>query len=463
MNQYPVFFNLAGKPVLLAGGGETVLRKARLLKAANARLSIFSSEPAPALLDEMGGRAEFLNRNACQADFEGMTLAIIAEDDVNRCAALASMARHAGVPVNVVDKPELCDFTTPSIVDRGDVVVAISTGGKAPVYGRSLRARIECMLPQRLDALIHFAGTFRDAVRARFGERARQFWERFFDGPIAAQILNGEEPRAREAMLRLINDDDTSSGVVHIVGAGPGDPELLTMRAHRLLQMADVIVYDRLVSGEILALARRDADRVYVGKAKANHAVPQDQIHTRMIALAREGKTVVRLKGGDPFIFGRGGEELDALREAGIPAYITPGITAATGCAASAGMALSHRDHAQAITFVTGHAQNGEEPALDWRALAAANQTVVVYMGVGTAAAITQKMMAHGRAGTTPVAVIENGTRPDEIIAKGQLDSLPQLIDRFAIKGPALLVIGDVAALAVDRPIPTIGAERLSA
>ncbi|MEQ8750254.1 MAG: uroporphyrinogen-III C-methyltransferase [Amphiplicatus sp.] len=253
--------------------------------------------------------------------------------------------------------------------------------------------------------------------------------------------------------------------VVHIVGAGPGDPELLTLKAHRLLQEADVILYDRLVSEEILSLARRDAERLYVGKAKSNHAVPQEEIEQRLIALAKAGKRVVRLKGGDPFVFGRGGEELDALKEAGVPAFVTPGITAATGCAASAGMALSHRDHSQAVTFVTGHAKGEGEPDLDWNALAALGHTLVVYMGVGKAGLIAGNLLSAGAAAMTPVAVIENGTRPDQRVLKSILGDLGALVEREAVKGPAILVIGAVAALAEASALDEIAAraERIAA
>jgi uroporphyrin-III C-methyltransferase/precorrin-2 dehydrogenase/sirohydrochlorin ferrochelatase len=253
-------------------------------------------------------------------------------------------------------------------------------------------------------------------------------------------------------------------GVVHIVGAGPGDPELLTLKAFRLIQSADVVLYDRLITNEILALVRRDADRIFVGKEKANHAVPQSEIENKIISLAREGKVVVRLKGGDPFVFGRGGEELDAVRAAGIPVHVTPGITSATGCAASANMALTHRDYAQAVTFVTGHAKGSAEPDLDWAALAALKNTLVIYMGVTKAASIAAHLIDNGRAASTPIAIIENGTRPNEKIVKGVLHQLGTLVDRHSINGPALLVIGEVAALADDQGLPhIIGKEREAA
>jgi uroporphyrin-III C-methyltransferase/precorrin-2 dehydrogenase/sirohydrochlorin ferrochelatase len=319
------------------------------------------------------------------------------------------------------------------------------------VLGRRLREKIEALLPQRLSALAAFAGSFRDAVAAKIeAPRRRAFWERFFDGPIAAQVLAGDEVRAGDAMTAALNrpQAEQSAGAVHIVGAGPGDPELLTLRALRLIQDADVIVYDRLVGDGILDLARRDAVRLYVGKARADHAVPQEEIEARLIAFAREGKTVVRLKGGDPFIFGRGGEELEAVRAAGVPVFVTPGVTAALGCAAAAGLPLTHRDAAQALTFVTGHAKGDEDPDLDWAALAALGHTLVVYMGVGKAETIAARLVENGRAASTPVAVIENGTRSDQKIIKGTLRDLARLVRDGGVAGPAILVIGEVAAKA---------------
>jgi uroporphyrin-III C-methyltransferase/precorrin-2 dehydrogenase/sirohydrochlorin ferrochelatase len=382
-------------------------------------------------------------------------MVFIADVDEATARRWADVARMGGVLLNVVDQPALCDFTTPSIVDRERVTISISTDGAAPVLAKKLRADIEALLPARLGALADFAASYRPSVKARIpASERRAFWEKFFDGPVAAQVLTGEEQGAHEQMLALINrpQAEEKTGVVHIVGAGPGDPELLTIKALRLLQQADVILYDRLVSDEILSMARRDAERFYVGKAKSNHAVPQEEIEARMIALAREGKTVVRLKGGDPFVFGRGGEELDALRNAKVPVFATPGVTAATGCAASANMALTHRDYAQAVTFVTGHAKGEADPApnpsIDWSALAALKNTLVVYMGVSKAASIAAKLIEHGREPSTPVAVIENGTRANQKIVKGRLSELDRLIDAGAITGPALLVIGEVAALA---------------
>ena len=450
MLSFPLFLSLKGRKTTIIGGGAAALRKARLVIGAGGSPLLIWPEFEEATTTELAGKATFVARSPLAADFEGAVLAFIAVAGP-ATIRLAEQAKAAGALVNVVDRPALCDFTTPSIIDRGRLTVAISTSGAGPVFGKALREKIEALAPARADELLAFAERYRPAVAATIAEAdRRKFWEGFFAGPIAAAILDGDGNRADADMVALLNKQrgERANGVVHIVGAGPGDPELLTLKALRLIQSADVILHDRLVSDEILALARRDADRLFVGKEKSNHAVAQKDIEARMIALAREGKIVVRLKGGDPFVFGRGGEELEAVRAAGIGAFVTPGITAAIGCAAATGMALTHRDHAQAVTFVTGHAKEDADPDLDWAALAALKNTLVVYMGVGKAGAIENNLITHGRAASTPVAVIENGTRENQIIVKGQLGELASLVAKGGIKGPALLVIGEVAALA---------------
>ena len=463
MNRFPIFLDIKTRPVTIIGGGPVALRKARLVIAAGATPALIWPEIEAGAQKELADEAVLEARTPRDADFVTGGLVFVALKEESAAKVWAERARLTGALVNVVDQPDDCDFTTPSIVDRGGLTIAISTDGAAPVLGRNLRADIEALTPARTDALVAFAAQYRAAVKTIVQESDRRvFWEKFFDGPIAAKVLNGDEEGAHEDMIAAINylQKEQSVGVVHIVGAGPGDPDLLTLKAFRLLQKADVIVHDRLVSDEILALARRDADRFYVGKAKADHAVPQSEIEQRLIDLAREGKNVVRLKGGDPFVFGRGGEELDRVRAAGIPVFVTPGITAATGCAASAGMALTHRDYSQSVTFVTGHAKNDGEPDLDWAALAALKNTLVVYMGVGKASGIADQMIAHGRGLTTPVAVIENGTRADQKIIKGNLGDLAALVRDGGVKGPALLVIGEVAALADGQELYALTSEQ---
>ncbi|MEZ5894794.1 MAG: siroheme synthase CysG [Parvularculaceae bacterium] len=450
MQKFPIFLSLKGRKVVVVGEGEAAATKTALAEAAGAQVATL----APSVLagEDAGGGDQIA------AVFAGAALAFIAVEDRDAAGRLAAIARGAGVLVNVIDQPALCDFTTPSIVDRGEVVIAISTGGAAPVLARRLREKIEAMAPSRLSTLAAFSRRFRAHVAARIAPaRRRAFWEKFFDGDLAANILAGDAAGAEAAMVRAIDLHDTdeemqSIGVVHIVGAGPGDADLLTLRAHRLLQDADVIFYDRLVGPDVLALARRDVRRFYVGKAKSDHAVPQSEIEARMIAFARKGKTVVRLKGGDPFVFGRGGEELAAMRAAGVPAFVTPGVTAAIGCAAAAGAPLTHRDHAQAVTFVTGHAKSGREPDLDWRALAALGHTLAVYMGVGASAVISCRLIEAGRAASTPVVIIEKGATPTQKVIKTRLGDLPAAISAGAVDGPAILIIGEVAALADGLP-----------
>ena len=365
-----------------------------------------------------------------------------------------------GVPVNVVDRPSLCTFIWPAIVDRDPVTIAISSGGTAPVLARSIRARLEALLPANLGRLARFAEDFRAAVKAINppGPARRRFWDRFFAGPIAEAVLAGDERRVRERMLTLINrrgEASAEEGIVHLVGAGPGDPELLTLRALRVLQEADVIVHDRLIGPRILDYARRDADRIYVGKAPGSHARTQDEINGLLASHARAGRRVARLKGGDPFVFGRGGEEREYLLRQGLRVEVVPGVTAATGCAAAAGIPLTHRDQAQTLTIVTAHGRDGE-PDLDWRALARDRQTLAIYMGASTAGRAARRLIEHGRDPATPAAVIANGTLAEQRTAAGELQDLERLA-REAGSGPALILIGEVVRHAeawAERALP---------
>lgn len=443
MRQFPAFFNLEGARIVVFGDGEEAARKLRLLVS------------SPAVLVQVGdvALAEFAERvvhavpSATRAVLESARLAIIA--DVPRRAEILAEVRARGIPVNVVDAPELCDFTVPSIIDRGEVVAAIGSGGNAPVLVKALREKLEAIIPQRAGEFASLAGKLRGFVSGAIPDQTarRRFWERALAGPAAAAAYAGDFDKAEALLKEAAREPQRRAGVVHIVGAGPGDPELLTLKALRLIQEADVVYYDRLVSQDILSLIRRDAARVPVGKSKGDHSVPQAEIEARLVASAREGLRVVRLKGGDPFIFGRGGEELDAVLGAGVEAHVVPGISSALGCAASAGVPLTHRDHAQTLTFVTGHAKAGGVPDLDWKSLARPAQTVVVFMGVDTAPVIAERLVAAGRDPSTPIAVIENGTRPDEVRVFGVLSELPFLIEDEGITGPALLIIGEVAGL----------------
>ena len=463
MRYFPAFHDLSSRSALLVGGGELALRKLRLLLKAHAKVTLV----APRLSAEMAEEARddrimWMCRPFMAEDIRGRALVISASGKASVDEAVAAAAAEAGVAINVVDRPDLSSFIMPAVIDRDPLVIGISSGGDAPILARQLRARIEAMLPARLGALARFAGTFRAAVGATIPPAGRRrFWERFFTGPVAEAVLAGRETAAREAMLGLINGPASQAepaGSVAIVGAGPGDPDLLTFKALRRLQEADVVLYDKLVGPEIVDYARRDAERIYVGKAKANHSKSQDEINALMAEHALAGRRVVRLKGGDPFIFGRGGEEMDYLEARGVTVEVVPGVTAAAGCAAAAGIPLTLRGTALAVTFITGHARDGE-PDLDWTSLASGKQTLAVYMGVSTAGVVAERLIEHGLAAGTPVAVIENGTRDDQRIVTGRLEELDQRLQQAAVTGPALIIIGEVARKAMTGKDHTLEAE----
>ncbi|MBK8211508.1 MAG: uroporphyrinogen-III C-methyltransferase [Rhodospirillales bacterium] len=448
MRHFPLFLDLHGRDVLVVGGGGAAARKALVLAGCGARVSVVAERPDEELIEAaVGGRLRLHPRPFADADVEGRTLVVSATEEAGLDASVSAAARARDVPINVVDRPALCTFLWPAIVDRDPLTVAVCSGGAAPVLARSVRARIEAMLPANLGRLARFADSFRAAIKATriSGPARRRFWEGFFEGPVAAQVLAGDERGARERMLATINRRDQAApeeGIVHLVGAGPGDPELLTLKALRLLQHADVIVHDRLIGPRILDYARRDADRINVGKMPGSHAVPQDQINTLLLRHARAGRHVVRLKGGDPFVFGRGGEERDFLLRHGIHVEVVPGITAATGCAAAAGIPLTLRGEAQTLNIVTAHAENGESE-LDWPALARVGRTLCVYMGAAAAQRIAERLIEHGRDPETPAAVIVNGTLPEQQILTGPLRELAAILGD-AGAGPALIVVGEV-------------------
>ena len=453
MQIFPTFFRMQDAQIVVFGGGEEARRKVRLLAKTPAKITVFTGQDIePGFAQEFAGRitiSPFENIGPALDIAKFVIIACRFDENMQRAYELV---RQYGLPVNVVDRPDLCDFTVPSILDRGDIVGAVATGGAAPVLAKSVRAKLEALMPQRMGDLARFAKDLRPAVYAALDDfdARRRFWEAALNGAVAERVLAGDEAGALELAHELLAGAQPL-GVVHIVGAGPGDPDLLTVKALRLIQQADIVYFDKLVSAEILDLVRRDAMQVPVGKSKGDHLVPQSEIHELMIDAAQDGNRVVRLKGGDPFVFGRGGEELQALQAAGVDAHIVPGISSAFGCAASAGLPLTHRDHAQVLTFVTGHAKQTPDgskvPDLDWPMLASAQQTLVVFMGVGTSAQIAQKLIEAGRDADTPVAVIENGTRDNEIRVFGALSALPDLIKEAGIKGPALLIIGETAGL----------------
>lgn len=459
MRYLPICLELTDREALVVGGTDAVARKAQLLLTAGAAVSVVADRLAAdmAALAE-AGRISVDRRRFRATDVTGRAVVFVDTGDRSLDAHVAAIARQAGVPVNVIDAPAHSTFTMPAIVDRDPITVAISSTGTAPILARQIRARIEALLPANLGQLARFAERFRRAVAAvrPEGRARRRFWERFFAGPIAQSVLNGDERLAREQMLAALNrpdDERETQGRVTLVGAGPGDPELLTIKAARALQEADLIVYDRLVGPGVLDHARRDADRLFVGKTKGEHSRAQDEINDLLVEKARAGLRVVRLKGGDPFVFGRGGEEQAFLAAHGIPVDIVPGITAALGCAAAAGIPLTHRDSAQVLTFVTGHGRNGA-PDLDWSSLVRRGQTLVLYMAGSISAEIAAALLAAGADPATPVAVIQNGTLADQRIVIERLDRLTA-IGFAAAEGPSLLIIGDVvrhAATAEQRP-----------
>ena len=460
MRYFPAFFDLDGRRALIVGGGETAARKLRLLRKAKAWVTVVAPDAAPEISElAEAGEIAWIARAFEAGDVLGQDLVVSATGLSDIDERVAKAARKAERPVNVVDRPDLSSFITPAIVDRDPIVIGISSGGSAPVLARRIRAQIESLLPAGIGRLADFAESFRGAVAATIAPAGRKrFWERFFDGPVAEAVLKGDERGARERMLALVNSPAArarEAGIVHIVGAGPGDPDLLTFRAMRLIQDADVIFYDKLVGPEIVDYARRDAERVYVGKTKGNHSKSQDEINALMAEAAAAGKRVVRLKGGDPFVFGRGGEEADYLRALGHAVEVVPGITAATGCAAAADIPLTFRSVAQAVTFVTGHTADGE-PDLDWAALTDPRQTLVIYMGVSTAGTIARRLIEHGVETSRPVAVIENGTRADQKVVKGSLGALESLVEQNAIAGPAVIVVGEVVKLAGGDALPQL-------
>ena len=461
MQSFPIFLTLAGRAARVVGGGEAAARKAELLLAAGARVTLIADtvvgEIAQLIAD---ARIAWAGRAFDPADLEGVTLAIVASDDEALQARVAHAARARCLPVNVVDRPALSSFIMPAIVDRAPVTIAISTGGSAPALARRLRAEIERALPAAIGRLARFSEIFRGQVRRTIGDsrERRRFWDRVFAGRVGELALAGDEIAARRELIRLLDtarQEKAPAGMVHLVGAGPGDPDLLTMKAHRLLQGADVVVYDRLVSPDVLALARRDAERLFVGKRRTEPGMPQDEINRRLVALAQAGNSVVRLKGGDPLIFGRGGEEIEALVEAGVAVEVVPGVTAALGCAASAAIPLTHRDHAQACIFVASPQQDGQlrdgSVDLDWPTLARPRQTVVIYMVAETLPIIARRLVEHGLPASTPVAVIEHGTTSQERRIVGTLATIERQAVQSRLNGPTICMVGEVIGLALTR------------
>lgn len=450
VDYFPAFLDLNDRPCLIVGGGDIAARKARLLRAAGARLSIVSPETNAELSALVAnGDAVHVAREFRHDDVEGHWLVVCATNNTRVQREVSAAAAAARVFCNSVDDSENSSYITPAIVDRGSIVVAISSGGAAPVLARRIRAKIEALLPASLARLASFAREWRGRVTERIPDvfHRRRFWESVLDGAIARQVERGSIDEAQRNMSRLLEKSDdgvSSQGEAWLVGAGPGDPELLTLRALHALQSADVILHDRLASAAVLEMARRDAERIAVGKRPGCRKNSQEEINELLVSLVASGKRVCRLKGGDPFIFGRGGEEAEALEAAGLPYTVIPGITAAAGCAAYAGIPLTHRDAAQSVVLLTAHGKESVD-TLDWPSLARDRQTLAVYMAVHRFGDLMNRLIEHGRAADTPVAIIENGTTPKQRIIRGTLGQLTLLADAHQLQPPAMLIIGEVA------------------
>jgi uroporphyrin-III C-methyltransferase/precorrin-2 dehydrogenase/sirohydrochlorin ferrochelatase len=448
MDFLPLFHKLQGRVVLVVGGGEVALRKARLLSDAGAQMRVVAPE-IRGDLRELAGEGATSLRGYESADLQGVALVIAATDDEPLNARISAEAQALGIPVNVVDAPALCSVIFPAIVDRSPLIVAVTSGGDAPVLARLIRAKIETWIPATYGQLAGLAKRFRDRVKQLFPDvqQRRVFWEDVFQGQIAESVFAGKLGEAERLLdAKVAGAAPRALGEVYLVGAGPGDPDLLTFRALRLMQQADVVLYDRLVAPAIIELCRRDAERIYVGKRRSEHAVPQEEINQLLVDLAKQGKRVLRLKGGDPFIFGRGGEEIEQLAAEGIQFQVVPGITAASGCAAYAGIPLTHRDHAQSVRFVTGHLKDGSTD-LPWGDLVAPGQTLVFYMGLVGLPNICQELIAHGRAADTPAALVQQGTTQNQRVFTGTLADLPQLVAEHEVHAPTLVIVGEVVTL----------------
>ncbi len=451
MDYFPVFLDLKKRRCLLVGGGDVATRKGRLLVKAGAILRVVAPQISTELRELVQQcQGEMHLREYQASDVDDCVLAIAATDidSLNQIISQDAKARY--IPVNVVDSPALCTYITPAIIDRSPLVIAISSGGESPVLARLIRAKLETLIPTSYGKLAQFASRWRERIKHRFADtdQRRRFWEKILQGPAAELIFNGQDAQADTLLSDAIHqeDDSLTQGEVYLVGGGPGDPELLTLRALRLMQQADVVLYDRLVSDGVMELVRRDAERIYVGKRRSEHTMEQENINQLLVDLALQGKRVLRLKGGDPFIFGRGGEEIELLAQHHIPFQVVPGITAASGCAAYAGIPLTHRDYAQSVRFVTGHLKD-DSTNLHWPELAVPGQTLVFYMGLVGLAEICAALIAHGRAPDTPVALVEKGTTPDQRVLIADLATMAQTVADNNVHGPTLLIIGEVVKL----------------
>jgi uroporphyrin-III C-methyltransferase/precorrin-2 dehydrogenase/sirohydrochlorin ferrochelatase len=456
MQALPIFLNIKNRPCVVIGGGEVATRKVTMLLKADAAVTVYS----PEICQELQALVSAEKIKHVRTHFEPNQLAyaclvIAATDDEMVNVAVSVAAKAQNIPVNVVDAPDLCTFTMGSIIDRSPVVIAVSSEGNAPVLARYIRTKIETMLPASYGRIAAIAGEFREQVKDKFAttQLRRRFWEGVLQGPTVERILSGQEQAARELLQDILNNADATAnqGEVFLVGGGPGDPDLLTFRALRLMQQCDVCVYDKLVSPEVMELVRRDAELIFVGKSRDQHTMPQEEINELLAKLALQGKRVLRLKGGDPFIFGRGGEEIETLMEHGVPFQVVPGITAANGVSSYAGIPLTHRDYAQACLFITGHLKAGANKELsvdlDWTAMARPKQTVVIYMGLVGLNQICEKLIEHGVPATMPAAVVQQGTTQRQKVVSATLQDLAEKVEAAQLKPPSLIIVGEVVQL----------------
>lgn len=453
MNHLPIFLDIKDRLVLVVGGGDMAARRVEMAVRAGARVNVIAPDSCPALDELVGqGGVERQARAFDAADLQDCIVVMVATEDEDLNKRVSSLAQAAGIPVNVADRLSLCTFIMPAIIDRSPVLVAVSSGGEAPILSRVLKARLETFVPAGLGRLARFASGLRDKVQTAFPNAVerRRFWEDFIDGPIAEYVLSGKEDAAQELAEKTLaaggSGQEGMQGEVYLVGSGPGDPDLLTFRALRLMQQADVVLHDRLIPDGILNLVRRDAERVYVGKKPGDHTMRQEEISQMLITLSKQGKRVLRLKSGDPFVFGRGGEEIEALAQEGISFQVVPGVSAANGCAAYAGIPLTHRDHAHSCVFVTGHMKDGSID-LNWQQLVQPGQTLVVYMGLTSLPELTAKLIEHGADPDTPSAIVDNGTREGQLVVDGTLNDIADKGVKAKLGGPAVIIVGSVVKL----------------
>lgn len=452
MDFLPLFFDLKGKNVLVVGGGEVAYRKVSLLIKAGAHVHLVSPEVKSNLSGLIKNNNGTVYLELFNDSFvKDKSLIIAATNDAALNKAISELAEKQNTPVNVVDQPELCTFIFPAIVDRSPIIAAVSSGGSSPVLARLLRAKIETVLPSTYGRLAQLAEKYRTKVKQTFSavNERRGFWERILSGPVSELMFAGKETEAESLLIETLSGSKSNKkelGEVYLVGAGPGDPDLLTFKALRLMQQADVVLFDRLVSQPVINLCRRDAEFINVGKARSEHTVPQDDINQLLVDYAKKGHRVLRLKGGDPFIFGRGGEEIETLAENGVPFQVVPGITAASGCSSYAGIPLTHRDYAQSVRFVTGHLKSNTTD-LPWSELAYENQTIVFYMGLMGLPVITSQLIKHGMPEKTPIALVQQGTTPNQKVVIATLGTMVETIKKQPVSPPTLIIVGQVVNL----------------